>query len=199
MARDFSLREVIVEFLTKSLLLFLLSLVFFIGGIIILALRIPGWSLFLGLPAVQIGIVCLIFTFEAISRQKSTFPPKEYHLVDCLVCGRQTMASKDIQKKICEDCQVKIAQRLKTAFVAIFVLFTIPMTFSLLRASQDLRRKAVEPAITCEPGEWFPSECRCGIWQEDQCPPGSRARKCEEEIYCCRKENSVWRCQPFQD
>jgi hypothetical protein len=196
---SFSLKEVVIEFFTKSLLLFLLSLVFFVGGIVLLALQIPGWSLFLGLPAVQIGIVCLIFTFEAISRQKSTLPSKEYHLVDCLVCGRQTMAPKYIQKKICDNCQVKIAQRLKAAFVVIFILFTIPMAFSLVRGSQELRRKAVEPPITCEPGEWHPPECYCGIWQENRCPLELKARKCEEEIFCCQKEDSVWQCQPLWD
>ena len=34
----------------------------FLGGILLLSLHLPGWSLILGLPAVQIGIVFLIFS-----------------------------------------------------------------------------------------------------------------------------------------
>lgn len=48
-------RSVYAEFLTRKLPLIFLSLVLFAGGIALLALRIPGWGLVLGLPAVQGG------------------------------------------------------------------------------------------------------------------------------------------------
>lgn len=46
------------------------SLVLFIGGIVLLALRIPFWGLFLGLPATQIGIILLIFSFDRLSQEE---------------------------------------------------------------------------------------------------------------------------------
>lgn len=46
------------------------SLSLFLGGIFLLTLRIPVWSLLLGLPSVQIGIVLIIFTFDRLSREE---------------------------------------------------------------------------------------------------------------------------------
>jgi len=45
------------------------SCILFVGGIALLALRIPFWSLLLGIPAVQIGIVFLIFAFDKLSQE----------------------------------------------------------------------------------------------------------------------------------
>lgn len=47
---------------------FIAAVVLFIGGIFILTLRIPFWSLILGIPSIQIGLVLIIFTFDAIGR-----------------------------------------------------------------------------------------------------------------------------------
>lgn len=47
---------------------FVAAIVLFIGGIVILILRIPFWSLILGIPAVQIGLILIIFTFDAMGR-----------------------------------------------------------------------------------------------------------------------------------
>ena len=55
---------------TRAILSTLVSLVLFLGGIMLLALRIPFWSLLLGLPAVQIGIVLIIFTFDRLSQEE---------------------------------------------------------------------------------------------------------------------------------
>lgn len=52
----------------KLSLLVLVSVGLFIGGIVLLALRYPFWSLFLGLPSVQIGIVLIILTFDKLSQ-----------------------------------------------------------------------------------------------------------------------------------
>jgi len=200
MARSFPFKEFLFEFLTKSLPSLFLSLVLFVGGIVLLALRIPFWSLFLGLPASQIGIVFLIFTFESFSRKKSVLPTKEYHMVSCLNCSRQTIAPKYIHKKICDDCQVKIAQKIKSALVVFYILVTIPLTVGLAKKNLELRRKALEPSPPCDSGIWNPLECRCGTWQENQCPPEKRARDCQGEIFCCfQKEDQTWDCQPVKD
>ena len=45
----------------------LISITLFIGGIILILSQIPFWSLFLGIGAIQIGIVFLIFTYEKLS------------------------------------------------------------------------------------------------------------------------------------
>ena len=55
---------------TRAILSTLVSLALFLGGIMLLALRIPFWSLLLGLPAVQIGIVLIIFTFDRLSQEE---------------------------------------------------------------------------------------------------------------------------------
>lgn len=44
------------------------AIILFIGGIFILVLRIPFWSLVLGIPSIQIGIVFIIFTFDDIGK-----------------------------------------------------------------------------------------------------------------------------------
>jgi hypothetical protein len=151
MATKFPLKEFLVEFLTKNLPSLLLASFLFGGGIILLFLKIPGWSLFLGLPAVQIGIILLIFTFEGLTRKKSPLPSEEYHLVDCLICDRQALAPKFMEKRICDDCQVKIAQRLKAALVTIYLLVTIPLTLALVQKNQELRKKALEITPTPTP------------------------------------------------
>lgn len=55
---------------TRAILSVIISLSLFLGGIFLLALRIPVWSLLLGLPSVQIGIVLIIFTFDRLSREE---------------------------------------------------------------------------------------------------------------------------------
>ena len=52
-------------------LMTLVSLVLFIGGILLLISGIKFWSLFLGIPATQTGIVFLILAFEKLT--KDTF------------------------------------------------------------------------------------------------------------------------------
>ena len=56
---------------TKIILLTLVSIVMFVGGIFLLFARIPFWSLLLGVAATQIGIVFLIFTYEKLSTEST--------------------------------------------------------------------------------------------------------------------------------
>jgi len=186
--------------------LFIASLLF-IGGIILLSLKITGWSLFLGLPATQIGLVLLIFSFDSFGRKKET--EGDYHLIPCLLCHRQTLTPKYIDKKICESCQVKIAQRVKVAFLALYVLAIIPLSLSLVGKRQEIRMKAKEIApvptkggptpATCETGFWEPDSCRCGEWNENiNCPEEKEGRTCDFNEYCCQfNEDHRWDCQPL--
>ncbi|HUS60008.1 MAG TPA: hypothetical protein VMX76_01350 [Nevskiaceae bacterium] len=104
-------KQVFTKFVTKTIPALLLSFGLFAGGIALLALRIPGWSLILGLPAVQVGIIFLIFTFDEIARSK--VGPDNLHSVPCSVCGKSTLAPEWQKEKICEECQKKVAKKLK--------------------------------------------------------------------------------------
>jgi hypothetical protein len=81
------------------------------GGIIILALRIAGWSLFLGLPMVLFGVVFLIFTFDNVARNK--FGKESLQVVLCSLCSKPTPSPSWQNEKICPECEKKIAKKLK--------------------------------------------------------------------------------------
>lgn len=51
----------------KTTLAAIISLGLFLGGIILILSPVGFWSYFLGIPAIQIGIVFIIFTFEKLS------------------------------------------------------------------------------------------------------------------------------------
>lgn len=54
----------------KLLLRGLIPIVFLAGGVIILALRISGWSLFLGIPLTIFGVAFLIYTYDEVVSRK---------------------------------------------------------------------------------------------------------------------------------
>ena len=99
----------LLKFFSRTLPLVFLSLVFFAGGIVLLLSRLPGWSLFLGLPATQIGIILLILTFDDIARKK--FGPENLCVVSCSICGRPTPTPCGQKEDICADCQKKITKK----------------------------------------------------------------------------------------
>lgn len=101
-------RLALISVLTRDVGRLLLSLCLFAGGIVLLALRIPGWSLILGLPAVQIGIVFLIFTFDGLAQNK--VGPRSLHIISCSVCRKATLTPYWQEEKICGECQKKIAR-----------------------------------------------------------------------------------------
>ncbi len=106
------IQQVIINFITNTLPALLISSILFIGGLILLALRIPGWSLLFGLPAITFGFVCLVFTFDDVSRRK--IGPQSFKQVNCPVCGKPRLIPYWEEEKICNDCQKKISQKLKT-------------------------------------------------------------------------------------
>ena len=189
----------IIEFFIKILPFLFVSSVFFIGGIVLLYLKIPGWSIFLGLPAVQMGIVALIFALEKISSQKSTLPSKEYHYVDCLICKHQVLVPKYREKVICDDCQVKLAQNFKKSLAVLYLVLFIPLGLFLINKKRQIRTSMVyffEPKSACEQGIWYPDQCRCGSWMREGCLEDQKARLCEGKLYFCyEKKDSVWFCK----
>lgn len=52
---------------TKLILSAVVALTLFIGGLVLFFLRISFWSLFLGIPSIQIGIIFLIYVFDKVS------------------------------------------------------------------------------------------------------------------------------------
>jgi hypothetical protein len=107
-----SFKQLFSNLITKTIPAIVLSLVLFFGGVWLLALRIPGWSLFLGLPAVQIGIIFLIFTFDEVMRGK--VGSDSLQMLSCSVCGKPTLAPAWQKEKICGECKRKRAKKTRT-------------------------------------------------------------------------------------
>src|SRR3989344_7156631 len=110
--------------------LFALSVSLFLGGAYILSLKIPFWSMFLGLAAIQIGIVFIIFTFEIFVKLNSKRVTDEYNAIPCLICGQIGFVPKYKNTNICDSCQLKIARSLKvimTVFIALFTLSSLTL------------------------------------------------------------------------
>lgn len=96
--------------LTRSLLLCLLSLSLFFGGIAILFARISGWSLFFGLIIIPTGFVLTIFTLDEVARSLVIPPP--FKPVKCKVCGKITYAKEDEEDVICARCREDISEKI---------------------------------------------------------------------------------------
>src|SRR3989344_5621949 len=75
--------------------LMLLSIVLFLGGAFLLTLKIPFWSLFLGIASVQIGIVLIILTFDSLIKKRNKPLTDEYKTVNCLICRSSQYVPKD--------------------------------------------------------------------------------------------------------
>ena len=76
-----------------------------------MALRIPGWSLFLGLPAVQIGIIFIIFTFDEVAREKGGV--NSLYMISCSICKKPILVHTWEEEKICQECLRKMAKKMK--------------------------------------------------------------------------------------
>lgn len=96
----------------KTILTVFVSLGLFVGGIVLLALRIPFWSLFLGLPSVQIGIVFIIFAFDKLSQEEIERELTEVHQVPCALCGQPTFTRGPEVKGICSVCDRKLLEKM---------------------------------------------------------------------------------------
>lgn len=97
--------------LVKFILEIIICLSLLGGGIILLALRIPGWSLLMGLPLTVLGNIFLIFTIDAVARKK--LGQESLQTVLCSICGQPTPAPTWQNEKICLVCEEKLATKLK--------------------------------------------------------------------------------------
>ncbi len=179
--------------------LFALSVSLFLGGAYILSLKIPFWSMFLGLAAIQIGIVFIIFTFEIFVKLNSKRVTDEYNAIPCLICGQIGFVPKYKNTNICDSCQLKIARSLKGIMTVFIALFTLSSLTLLARQNQDIREKAKEANYICEKGDWDPTECRCSIDKNEICSNNGQVKTCTDGLnYCCKKitidNTDSWKC-----
>jgi hypothetical protein len=91
----------------------IIPIVFLAAGIVILALRMPGWSLLLGLPLTIFGTVFLIYTYDEVVRK--TFAPILPGVTKCSVCGKPTPISPgtDLEDAVCTSCKREIKEGIK--------------------------------------------------------------------------------------
>ena len=190
------------RFIFEDFGLILLSVGLFIGGIFLLSVKIPFWSLFLGIAAVQVGIVLIILAFDALIKRKTKPVTEDYKMLPCLICKRGNLVPKYSRVTICDECQIRVANTFKAATMIVFTLVTLTATVSLVSQSQDLREKAAEqPSLVCEVGEWEPDVCQCGNWQAagpggSACEEGEESRACSNgKNYCCEEVGNTWQCR----
>lgn len=166
------------------------------GGIAIFNTDIPFWSLVYGIPAVSLGIVLSLITFNEVAKN-STAKSTEYHLILCKVCHKETLAPMLIESIVCPNCQYKMAVKLNLAAFSFFLIIAIPITFHLVLQKQDIRQQAKDHLPTrCETGKWQPEICQCGLWKQNRnCKQEESERICDGELYCCILKNNLdWDC-----
>lgn len=76
-----------------------------------MTLRIEGWSLLIGLPLIQLGVIFLIFTLDQVARNK--FGEESLQIVLCSVCGQPTPSPCWQNEKICPECEKKLKTKLR--------------------------------------------------------------------------------------
>ena len=165
----------------------MLSLSLFFGGGYILSLKIPFWSMFLGIAAIQIGIVLIILTFEVFTKRRTKAITEDYKAIPCLVCKKLNYVPKFQRTTICDNCQLKIANISKTFVVIIIAFFSLASFTYLVKSNRDIRRQAGEKKYYCQEGIWNPKDCSCAQDEKFDCPQGQFPRKCMDDInYCCK-------------
>jgi hypothetical protein len=190
------------KFFNNLVLLLLILSLFVIGGFVI-SLKIPFWSLFLGIAAIQIGIVLSVFTFDIISHRLSKPITSEYKTIPCLVCKKLNYVPKYQNVTICDMCQVKIATAAKPLMAIFLALVSLSVLANLVQFNRDIRRKAneFESGYVCEEGSWNPAHCRCGITSDESCGEGYLRECADGGIYCCKEEGNEMvsvNCEPVQ-
>lgn len=95
---------------THDLPCIILSLALFLGGIWLLSLHIPGWSLLFGLIITPIGFAFVVFTLDEVAR--NVIIPSPFRPVRCNVCGRTTYTRESEEEVICSRCRKDISKKI---------------------------------------------------------------------------------------
>lgn len=176
----------------REVAIFMLAVGLFAGGVILLYLKIPFWSLLLGIGSVQVGIVLMIVTFDFLIRRGNKPLTDDYKSVGCVVCGAPTFVPKYTNVTMCDNCQVRAVRAFKAAGFLVFTVFTLAGGVYLAGQNQNIAEQAAAPTRKCETGVWTPPLCQCGLWLTD-----NTTRVCEDGIMrtCRQKVNNEWRCE----
>jgi|SRR3989344_2097377 len=85
----------------------LIPVVLLISGLVLLILRLPGWSIIFGLPITIFGVIFLIYTYDEIVQKKIN--PFTEELANCSICGKLTpvFPGEDPDYIICHTCKDK--------------------------------------------------------------------------------------------
>lgn len=92
----------------------IIPLIFLASGISLLALRIPGWSIIIGLPAIVFGVVFLLYTYDELV--SNTVRPLPKNTLSCSVCGKPTPRLypwADPKDAVCYSCKVDANKKKK--------------------------------------------------------------------------------------
>lgn len=177
--------------------LIVISLGLLYGGVAILRTSIPFWSLVYGVPAVFLGIVISLISFNELAKNRVA-RATEYHQLPCKVCGRMALAPMLIEAIVCPDCQYKMALKLQIGVLVFLVMLAIPVSYHLTQQAQIIEQKAhvAQPTPICEVGTWNPEFCQCGNWEKDiVCASGEMARRCQNVNFCCKSIAAEWFCR----
>lgn len=94
----------------STICLTIISITLFLGGLILLALRIPFWGLFLGLPATQAGTILLIYSFDRLSHEEVEKEIEEAIKAPCGSCDESVFNKGGEGRQICAKCKRKITE-----------------------------------------------------------------------------------------
>lgn len=100
----------LTQYFTYDLPSIFLSLALFLGGIWLLSLRIPGWSLLLGLIITPVGFALTIYTLDDIAR--NIIIPSGFKPARCNVCGKITYTREPKEDVICWRCREDITEKI---------------------------------------------------------------------------------------
>jgi len=98
------------QFIIRDIPSMILSLALFLGGIWLLAIRIPGWSLLFGLIFTPMGAAFMVFTLDGVARNR--IAPPSFKSAECRVCGKKTYSKENVEDAICNRCRENIGEEI---------------------------------------------------------------------------------------
>jgi hypothetical protein len=86
-----------------------------VSGVVVLALKISGWSLLLGAPMVVFGCVFLIYTYDEVVAGRVADLPDNPGITKCSLCGAETPKVVGISSEdaICPSCREGIMKSIR--------------------------------------------------------------------------------------
>lgn len=80
----------------RNLARYIAPMILFMGGAWLISLKIPFWSLFLGIPSVQIGIIFVIFSFDNSAKRTH----QRQYRIDNFKAQNMLFGNENSQKKV---------------------------------------------------------------------------------------------------